>query len=423
VVNGTATFPKLFLDKPGQGYTLVATCTNGETAVSNPFNVDGGEVRMDDNGVYESDTKANTVEAHYHVVQGDVGQPFTIKLYRARAERLSDNRNAGDLIPLGSVEMTGAALKQGPHVADIRVKGNLPLGIDGFHPYVVAVADPDHRTTEVNPYYDQESFRIRTIGIVSEGFTLGVPWSSKSPTWVTDITTALHGKDGYDRVIPYAWHSSTVGYTADRAGHFLYDEVARVVRDLKSTHANSPHDLINFHFIGHSRGCVVISRAVEDLYTNAKALGVTHEYVKMTFMDPHPASPAYGVDASVCVPGDPINDAKVAAYVAFEAATWDGRVSAVGVNEVEEFYQKTNYSVLSSWIERYVINLQGLTPANVDGLTSPFLKSTVLDLTNKRVSATDARIIGHDEITDWYQVNVVNTGKVVTGSTIPTPLS
>jgi hypothetical protein len=42
VVNGIATFPKLFLDKPGQGYTLVATCTHGETAERNGFNIGSG---------------------------------------------------------------------------------------------------------------------------------------------------------------------------------------------------------------------------------------------------------------------------------------------------------------------------------------------------------------------------------------------
>src|SRR5262249_53863233 len=39
VINGQATFANLVINKAGRGYTLFASCTNGQMAVSNPFNV------------------------------------------------------------------------------------------------------------------------------------------------------------------------------------------------------------------------------------------------------------------------------------------------------------------------------------------------------------------------------------------------
>ena len=293
-----------------------------------------GQAKVD--SINLPDTQNNVVQVHYEVDQADLAIPFGITVYRAANSQYSDNLTASsNLIPIGSVQISGNNLNVGSYVVDVTIGGLTSLGIDTVHPYVLAVADPNQQTTEVNPIYNDASFRIWTIGIVSEGFQFGLPFNAPQD-WSKAMRNALESIDHYSAYsIAYAWHSSTPFYNAVKAARALDTQIDAAIRSVQAQEAAG--DIIDFHFISHSRGAVVISKAVEDLFSHASALGVKHEYVKMTFLDPHPANPRYGVNASY--PGFNLTEKLYRVYQ--RAAKDDPAFAPPGVNEVEDFYQHT----------------------------------------------------------------------------------
>ena len=362
-----------------------------------------------------STTTPDTIEVDYDVIGSDATQAIQLEVFRARKNRYSEDDRRGDLIRLGNQTLSGAALTVGSHAVNFPIS-DTALGIDGLHPYVLAVADPSHHTREVNQFYNEESFEIRTIGIVSEGFTPGNPFSYGKPAWVTHMANSLKSKAKFTRTIPFAWASATPGRTADYAGQQLYQELVPIIQFYASSF---PNDFIDFDFIGHSRGSVVISRAVEALYQNAQSLGLHDEYIKMTFLDPHPASLVYGDNASTPSLGASPKQAALAAagaaalvgYEGFEFVTDDGPVNVpIGVNEVEDFYEDTSADDLKG--QEAILNLHGLPPGNIKGFyNAPIFN--VVDLTNAHLKPGNRHspLIGHGEVTDWYQENVIDAGK------------
>ena len=360
-----------------------------------------------------------TIEVDY-TVTGATAQPFTINLYRAAEDHIPVGNPPDGTVDLGVQTIGGSGLTMTKDILHkvfftITGKRDNPMGIDGFHPYVVAVASSGS-SKEVSPSANQKYFQIITIGVVSEGFTFGVPWSDTNPQWIADMTSALMDKDEFTDAIGFSWHSSLLGYKADSAGALLYAQVAKAVADYQ---AKFPKAVFAFDFIGHSRGTVVISAAVAMLYKEAHSLGVSNDYVKMTFLDPHPAHPVYGRNASSAsglksMVAAPI----VAAYVAFQAATKDGPVSVTkGVNEVEDFYEDTSSGNLTA--TETLINLHGLAPNQIQNFSSA-PSSLFINLTDRHVNPDDpnSRVIGHGETVDWFQLNAVDTGKVGTGEEI-----
>jgi hypothetical protein len=357
--------------------------------------------------VSEVDGRDDVIAVRYRVANADAAEPLTIKLYRAAKLVFSANK-ADDLIPLGSVVLSRDDLKETTRTQQVYIPVNtpLPLGIDGFHKYVLAVADPNHvtdRVAEVDRAYDQAGFQIHTIGVVSEGLTPGNPFNAgKNPKWVTDMTTALHNVDMFDEVIPFSWNSATAGIPAQAAGKNLYqNRVAPMVNAVRGNfETTSPHDVINFQFIGHSRGCVVISEAVTLLVRNESSLKLHHEYIKMTFLDPHPANNQYGPNASW--PTTAVGSATYSAYRSIQAATKDDPVRVpFGVHEIEDFFEHTVSDKLPGK-ENIFLNLQGLSPSPTNVINESGVAIRPFDWTNRRVNGPGTDVIGHSEIVDWY---------------------
>jgi hypothetical protein len=409
VVNGRAVFKNLIINKPGQGYTLLATCTNGETAVSNPFNISGKQlVKVDE--VKESDYAGGTISVRYHVDQANATQPFVIEVFRAAKQAFSDNRTPmTDLRPVGSpITISGNGLSKGSHTLYVNVPGGLPLDFDPFHPYVLAVAEPNHKSAEVDKAHNQASFHIWTVGAVAEGFQLGFTYTTRD--WTNQMAAALHNDDHYDRSIAYPWPSVVPTYKAEFAAANLDKLVDAAIKSLVPDPKHSD-DVINFHFIGHSRGVVVISEAANDLVSYLRVNGYYGSYIKLTYLDPHPANNDYdvGVNASANLFG-------YALLKAYQAVADDKRVRVPqGVNEVEDFYQRTDRSKLTG--RESFVNLQGLAPSEIDDEADVTILAR--NLTNHKVRPGSRRVVGHSEVTDWYQANVLEPGLVYTDNPIP----
>jgi hypothetical protein len=418
LVNGLATFINLRVNgAPGQ-YQLVAR-SGGLQATSTPFNVTSPPGVVSLMGVKElapptAGSPMAKVNVTYRIDHGDAAQPFIIKLYRARNERFEDN-SGNDLALLGSFSVTGALLKQKPgtYRVSIPVK-RTDLGIDAERQYVLAVADPDHATSEISPNRTEAHFQIFTLGFVVEGFS---PLDSeKYPlAWMTSMAGNLKTYDNYYNALPFVWPSATKGHRADLEGRNLVAMVEAAIREVLA----NPNDVINLHFVAHSRGCVVISRAVALLLHDKHVAPLQRQYIKMTYLDPHPAATRYELDASENPSLNPLVVLAINRYNSFEQATQDGPVTApVGVNEVEDVYELTDYSALASdSFEFEKFNMHGLPLRRIDNPGN--IKILAYNLTTKLVDGTTGAVIGHSETHDWYDDNVVKAGKVTTGIVIP----
>jgi hypothetical protein len=159
------------------------------------------------------------------------------------------------------------------------------MGIDPSHPYVLVVADPNGLVQETDETDNTASFRKYTIGVVTHGFEP----DAQLPTWVGNIAADLLSRR-YDSVIPFDWSDMSNLPRSNQCILASYNLVHRVLFQA-ATLAVSANDTIDLHLIGHSRGAVVISYALESLIAGAQTPDqMNRGYFKMTMLDPHPAS-------------------------------------------------------------------------------------------------------------------------------------
>jgi hypothetical protein len=121
-----------------------------------------------------------------------------------------------------------------------------------------------------------------------------------------------------------------------QAGIRLANEIKTDSQALAGT--LKPNDIIDVTLIGHSRGAVVIDVAMQQLETRVVAQ-LAHGYKEMLLIDPHPANPTYGSNASFNV-FDLLSDLAFGAYWGFEKIVHDPQVTVPpDVSYVKEWWQ------------------------------------------------------------------------------------
>ena len=353
---------------------------------------------------------SQSVTYTYQISNSPRSAPLDVAFYRAAAPQFDPSQASQD-IKLGDQVLTGTDLNLGTHTETARLAGGLP--IDPAHPYVLAVADPQDTRAASDDSNHTASFRTYVIGAVTHGFEL----TAGLPAWVTTMANSLK-QDGYDATIAFDWWPDSTlpvpGMTA-LAGAKLAASIASTVAQL--TPHPAPGDVIDLHLIGHSRGAVVISQAALDLQALERAGAFPQlraGYLKMTFLDPHPANNVSPVGNPLMAwysasPG-PIGQTGVIFYTRFSAEAQDPPVMLPSnVDDAEVYYQHTSYrdtfspdeSPLVNLTEKYFVNWGVVPILGPDG--KPALDPAVhyCDLTGI--------VHGHYEVHDWYQQNVVPT--------------
>lgn len=176
--------------------------------------------------------------------------------------------------------------------------------------------------------------------------------------------------------------------------------------------------IIDLHLLGHSRGSVVISEALQTIETLAASgtdpqlEGVLAGWTRMTYLDAHPAHNVHTTTTSSArffspSPG-PFGRFATQVYLRFQDAMRDPEPRVPGsADEAEVFFQRAPYYAAPDPIDR-LFNIWGETP--IQGATR------YIDLTGIAN--------GHYLVPFWYQANVVPT--LLTGGTFtppsPTPL-
>jgi N-acetylneuraminic acid mutarotase len=360
----------------------------------------GADIVVD--SVKTQDSKTLTV--NYDVNVPNLNQPFDIDIFRYSQAQF-DVSLTKDLIADIKIQ-TSSYETVGRHEVPVTLKEGLPP--DPLMPYVLAVADPYQQLLNVTTDSSAGHFHVYVIGAVVPGFAPFAWGGTPTPdTWVQTMADSLMA-DGYYSAIAFAWASGKWdGSALDQAATNLYQEIFIAAQGIPNLETN---DVIDIHLIGHSRGAVVIGRTMAQLIASPPNDQLSHGFMEMTLLDPHPANNAYGLNADFT-----FNGALTVAplYLGFQAIVADGPVIVPSrVNLAEDIYQSTNANQGQSYpIEATVVNLHGL-PRNGIQIQGPDTIVAALALTGYGM--------GHSEIHDWYQYLIKLLPESILS--LPTPL-
>jgi hypothetical protein len=215
--------------------------------------------------------------------------------------------------------------------------------------------------------------------------------------------------DGYNGVVKFHWEkTSNVANPALilAAGRRMANAVIAKAKSLNL----GKNDVVDVHFIGHSRGSVVISQALINIQNTPNLFApLKAGYMIMTMLDPHPAN------------NQKVNGAQIGDYDYAISAT--GLAGSVGVTDfqadahdpnvlvpfivqqADDYWQHSPVgSPFPAGTDEPDINLWGEAPAQI--YVRPTLPIKSIDLTYDPTSATPktfkGKAIGHSEVVDYY---------------------
>ncbi len=286
---------------------------------------------------------------------------------------------------------------------------------DPLHEYVYVVADPDHTIGDPDGVYHEAHYRKFVLGVVSHGL-LPSGQVTGIPAWESEMAQDLQSIDGFDQVIPFNWSLTSnvpLPNLATAAGNNLASQIISAADALVQNYG-SQGDVVDLDLIGHSRGAVVISQALQDLDGTTDPV-LAGGYVKMTVLDPHPANNQYGL-ASFSSTSPFASLVLMPALSAFQTAADDPQVVIPSnVDSWDDVYQQTPSTSAFGLVESYM-NLWGDSPGQINNQSgvSPTL---VQNLTGNATPALG--LIGHSEVPDWYDTNIVQQRLIFEGYPLP----
>lgn len=400
--------------------------------------------------------KATTPDAASILVTYEVGGPAAIGSFQLSAYRAPDPEALYWDQPIGAKEdvtENNCVEKRnclGPGVHHYRLAKGVPLEPDARNKFVIVVADTPMGVAATT------YFRKYMLAAISHGYNrwaadvgwknglLGLIWPvhnllvDEMPPWEPRMADRLL-QSGYDQAIAFDWMdlcAKPERGMAVKAGEQLY---GRIVQAL-SVRREHPGDVVDIHFIGHSRGAVVVSEALKLLKAADSQFG--GGYIEMTLLDPHPANNHYeaqwssvgaappaaapaatagvalagialmfdlpktaalsgmaGLSAGAVAVGAP--EAAYRTAAGFQENASDPRPEiAEGVKRATIWYQHTEANCLkglAGWDLEYVMNLWGMVDMPAALVDNSRLNVRPIDVGTR---CRDA--IGHNEVPDLY---------------------
>jgi hypothetical protein len=348
---------------------------------------------------------ASSVTLDYSISKTNITHALTFDIYRSDSPVLDASSR---LLGESTIDPSNDSqdLTQATHEVTLIPGTSLPP--NQALPYIVVVADRNGAVAEDPASVNTTYFRTYLLGVVVHGMESTI--ANATPAWETSMASDLKTVDHYDNTIAFNWvKDSTMAAPgeATKAGDALYSQIVAAAGALDASHAG---DVVDLHLIGHSRGAVVVSRALQDV-ASQHPRALAGSYTKVTLLDPHPANVA---DAGLySAPGGLLGLITVGVYLSFESATKDPEVvlpANAGIKDIEVYYQHTPASGFSIFNSEFYLNLWGEGPTS--GLSN---QSGVSVQWHNLTSVKDpaAGLIGHAEIHAWYQLHVVDAGSTL----------
>jgi hypothetical protein len=356
-------------------------------------------------------TNSRTISIDYNILDASItGQPLAFDVYRTAAY---DSLAGAQFLGTATLPASDAAdLSEGSHqgvqlaLANAAGQPVTALTPNTALPYIVVVANPTGSVPESNQPNNANnlaSFETHVLGVVVHGLEFNL--KGKTPGWETRMAAALQQEDGYQAALAFNWVQTSwlpLPGLAVQAGDSLEQQVVAEANQLAAQH---PGDVVDVNFIGHSRGTVVISRALQDLVgTTDPALA--GGYLEMTLLDPHPANNLFGPFSFL--PSSKLSHTAALGVVVFQALAQDPQVVVPpDVMQTQLFYQNTPAGNPFHNLTETYVNLWGDGPGQVVNQSGQPIESK--NLTG--VNAPAFGLVGHDGVHRWYLQNVVDANQ------------
>jgi hypothetical protein len=258
---------------------------------------------------------------------------------------------------------------------------------------VLAVAHATGQIQQASTANDAASSHVYKVAFVVPGFSY-TAWEPP-PTWARSLDTALY-QAGYDRVVNFMWNSGTLLNPISWSPLFLHLAEVRLAWEVQQVARSfPPNSVVDVNLIGHSRGVEVIAGA-SSLLASTSVPQLQNGSLELTLLDPHPDSNAYSPNESI--KPSPLGNLAGSVYHLIQQVMNDPPLSIpANVDYVSEYYQHTLWSQIPFLSEEQILNLWGLTPAQI--AYNP--ADTVF--TSEELPPP----IGHSEVHDWYTQNIV----------------
>lgn len=251
-------------------------------------------------------TDAKSVTVDYTVEatnSGESSEPIHFEIYRSSTE---DADHAKEKIGQQDIKIGENDIPNSTRSSPDKHKVQLNLPVDSLMPntaapYVVVVATYNGKKSTTY-------FRKWLLGAISHGFNrynqdgvIGFGFRAyyhhaleldddpgRIPDWETNMAQNLKG---YDYVISFGWTETCALAQPDmavQAGANLSKQITQWIL----AHRQHDGDVVDIHLIGHSRGTVVVTQALQHLSTASPSF--EGGYIELTLLDPHPASNKFG---------------------------------------------------------------------------------------------------------------------------------
>lgn len=336
---------------------------------------------------------SQSVTFDYDVNSPNLGPSLNFGVYRS-ADATFD---AGD-VSVATQQIAATAVGQsttddanapaagvGHHTMTLAVEGGLTIEPD--RPYVLVVANPSTAIGSADAAARTGVLRTHSIAVITHGGIQSKADDHTGPIWQRKMAKVVAGQ-GYDAVVKYLW--SVDSRTPGKAD----DQGPKVDRILNRIAAKFPAgEPVNVHFIGHSEGAIVNSRAAQLLQVKADP-GIASGYIKMTMLDPHSANnnaPGY----QYSIKGGAVGRIAKDTIRLYQWQASDPVASVPkNVDSAEVFWQHTQVGVADT--NQGVYNLWGQVPVRGN--------ATYYDVTGPGISHA-----GDFGVPMWYTQNVAPT--------------
>jgi len=206
--------------------------------------------------------------------------------------------------------------------------------------------------------------------------------------------------DGFNKVFAFSWSRTSglpIPNQGTNAGNLLAGDIEKFLEKPGDVPAGAVVDL---QLIGHSRGSVVITQAMQALQDNLSSIPqAAGGYWLLTYLDPHPAHANNVVNFGVADNAAGRAALKAANYVQRHTKDPYPLIVPAHVTEAQVYYENTPADLTPLLSTERVLSPWGTFPPDGFTLSNPSTTLHVLNLT--------APGIGHSEVHEWYQANVV----------------
>jgi hypothetical protein len=384
-------------------------------------------------------TDADSVTVDYNVSQNGL-QSVQFAVYRGGASAITNPTAAEQIgttqtISSSTEDASGnPALQQGTHALKLISGVSLPPNTSKEFVVVVATYNGKTSTTYFRKWmlaalahgFDRYVWLFNPHGTSKYGeFGLKLIGGYAVDPWEAEMASSLKQNDYYDDVIQFDW-MHTCGVEEPGLAQEAGVKLANLVTAWPSSHIQHQGDVVDLHFIGHSRGTVVVTQALQNLNIPQSPL-FQGSFVELTLLDPHPANNNYGPWADWAA--GYLTHNSFASYAAYHA-TWGFQdavddplvVIPAGVKHIEIWWQHTKTDLLDAqpneestenlWGEVTVGPLTGVPGGSVRNNSGiPITPDSLVNLTNDDVPGIG--VVGHIQVPYVYIQQVVNPGALI----------